>query len=200
MNIYKLQADLQDKILTHLNESAQVLQQVGQRLTPQIEQAAQLLIHSLKSGGKILLCGNGGSAADAQHLATELVVRLNQERAAIPAIALTVNTSILTAVSNDYQFELVFVRQLEALGKPGDILIAISTSGNSGNVIKAVEYARAAGLISIGLTGGTGGRLVQKVDLALVVPSQSVQRIQEAHITIGHILCELVEEALARRD
>jgi D-sedoheptulose 7-phosphate isomerase len=200
VNIYKLQADLQDKILTHLNESAQVLQQVGQRLTPQIEQAAQLLIHSLKSGGKILLCGNGGSAADAQHLATELVVRLNQERAAIPAIALTVNTSILTAVSNDYQFELVFVRQLEALGKPGDILIAISTSGNSGNVIKAVEYARAAGLTSIGLTGGAGGRLVQKVDLALVVPSQSVQRIQEAHITIGHILCELVEEALSCRD
>lgn len=191
---------MQDKIISQLNESAQVLQQVSQLLAPRIEQAAQLMIHSLQSGGKILLCGNGGSAADAQHLAAELVVRLNKERAAIPAVALTVDTSILTAIGNDYQYELVFVRQLEALGRPGDILFAISTSGNSVNVVKAVEYARAAGLISIGLTGGTGGLLIQKADHAIVVPSKSVQRIQEAHITIGHILCELVEEALSRRD
>jgi len=190
---------LKDKIISQLNESAAVKQRLSTVNAEQIEAAAMMMITSLKQGGKILLCGNGGSAADAQHLAAELISRLKLERAAIPALALNVNTSVLTAISNDYQFELVFVRQIEAFGKAGDVLIAISTSGNSPNIIKAVEYAHMAGLKSIGLIGGNGGRLAQKADLPIIVPSDNVQRIQEAHITIGHILCELVEDALFGR-
>lgn len=190
---------MKDKIISQLNESAAVKQRLSAANVEQIEAAAMMMITSLKQGGKILLCGNGGSAADAQHLAAELISRLRLERAAIPALALNVNTSVLTAISNDYQFELVFVRQIEAFGKAGDVLIAISTSGNSPNIIKAVEYAHMAGLKSIGLIGGNGGRLAQKADLPIIVPSDNVQRIQEAHITIGHILCELVEEALFGR-
>jgi len=158
--------------------------------------AAELLIACYRAGGKALLCGNGGSAADAQHLAAELVSRLNLERAAIPALALTTNTSLITAIGNDYKYELVFVRQVEAFGRSGDVLVAISTSGNSENVIKAVEFARVTGIKSIALTGDNGGRLAEKVDLAIIVPSANVQRIQECHITIGHILCELIESAL----
>lgn len=191
---------MQDLILQRLDESAATIKQVSHKLVPQIESAARLVITSLRSGGKVLICGNGGSAADAQHLAAELVGRLRLERSAIPAIALTVDTSILTAISNDYQFELVFVRQIEALGRKGDVLLALSTSGNSPNIIKAVEYAHVAGLHSIGLTGGDGGRLAAKADLSLIVPSDNVQHIQEAHITIGHILCELVESSLYGND
>lgn len=190
---------MKDKIISQLNESAAVKQRLSAANVEQIEAAVMMMITSLKQGGKILLCGNGGSAADAQHLAAELISRLKLERAAIPALALNVNTSVLTAISNDYQFELVFVRQIEAFGKAGDVLIAISTSGNSPNIIKAVEYAHMAGLKSIGLIGGNGGRLAQKADLPIIVPSDNVQRIQEAHITIGHILCELVEDALFGR-
>ena len=155
-----------------------------------------MLINCYRAGGKVLLCGNGGSAADAQHLAAELISRLRLERPAIPALALTTNTSLLTAIGNDYKYDLVFVRQVEAFGRPGDVLIAISTSGESENVIKAVEFARVEGIQSLALTGNKGGRLAGKVDLAIKVPSDNVQRIQECHITIGHILCELIESAL----
>lgn len=155
-----------------------------------------MLIDCYRAGGKVLLCGNGGSAADAQHLAAELISRLRLERPAIPALALTTNTSLLTAIGNDYKYDLVFVRQVEAFGRPGDVLIAISTSGESENVIKAVEFARVEGIQSLALTGNKGGRLAGKVDLAIKVPSDNVQRIQECHITIGHILCELIESAL----
>lgn len=158
------------------------------------------IIAALKKGGKVVFFGNGGSAADAMHLAGELVGHLKLERPAIPAIALTANTSIITAIANDDGYETVFSRQVEALVNKNDVVIAISTSGNSPNVIRAVTAAKAKGARTIGLTGGSGGKLAGVVDLALVVPSNDTQRIQEAHITIGHIICELVERMMAGAD
>ncbi|NLA22839.1 MAG: D-sedoheptulose 7-phosphate isomerase [Candidatus Marinimicrobia bacterium] len=183
-------------MIAQLEESAEVKRQTIVTAVDSIEAAAQMLIDCYRAGGKVLLCGNGGSAADAQHLAAELISRLKLERAAIPALALTTNTSLLTAIGNDYKYDLVFVRQVEAFGKAGDVLIAISTSGESENVIKAVEFSRMQGIKSIALTGAKGGRLAEKVDLAIKIPSDNVQRIQECHITVGHILCELIESAL----
>jgi D-sedoheptulose 7-phosphate isomerase len=161
-----------------------------------VARAAELLIESIKSGGKVLIFGNGGSAADAQHIAAELVNRLNYDRPPIAAIALTTDTSILTSVGNDSAFDDLFERQLRALGREGDIAIAISTSGNSPNVLRAVEAARALGIKTIGLAGRDGGKLAPLVDLAIIVETDSTQRVQETHITIGHILCELIEDAL----
>jgi len=158
--------------------------------------AARKMTESLQKGGKIFLCGNGGSAADSQHIAAELLVRLNFERDALAAIALTTDTSILTASANDYDFGKIFVRQLQGLAKPGDLLIAISTSGNSGNVIQAVEHCQQNNIQTVGLTGKDGGKLAGLADLVITVPSQNVQRIQEGHITIGHILCDIVEKNL----
>ncbi|HRS91891.1 MAG TPA: D-sedoheptulose 7-phosphate isomerase [Candidatus Marinimicrobia bacterium] len=187
---------MHQKIIAQLEESAEVKRQTIITAVDSIEAAAQMLIDCYRTGGKVLLCGNGGSAADAQHLAAELISRLKLERAAIPALALTTNTSLLTAIGNDYKYDLVFVRQVEAFGRAGDVLIAISTSGESENVIKAVEFSRMQGIKSIALTGAKGGRLAEKVDLAIKIPSDNVQRIQECHITVGHILCELIESAL----
>ncbi|HRD17840.1 MAG TPA: D-sedoheptulose 7-phosphate isomerase [Candidatus Marinimicrobia bacterium] len=187
---------MHQKIIAQLEESAEVKRQTIVTAVDSIEAAAQMLIDCYRAGGKVLLCGNGGSAADAQHLAAELISRLKLERAAIPALALTTNTSLLTAIGNDYKYDLVFVRQVEAFGKVGDVLIAISTSGESENVIKAVEFSRMQGIKSIALTGAKGGRLAEKVDIAIKIPSDNVQRIQECHITVGHILCELIESAL----
>jgi D-sedoheptulose 7-phosphate isomerase len=147
----------------------------------------------LADHGKILLAGNGGSAADAQHLAAELVGRFKRERRGLPAIALTTDTSLLTAVANDYGYDQVFRRQVEALGRAGDVLIAISTSGNSPSVLEAVEAAAEQHLTTVALTGGTGGRLASRCDHAIVVPADDTARIQEAHILIGHVLCELVD-------
>ena len=161
-----------------------------------VARAAGVIIDSIKSGGKVLIFGNGGSAADAQHIAAELVNRLNYDRAPIAAIALTTDTSILTSVGNDYSFDELFERQLRALGRAGDVAIAISTSGNSPNVLRAVDAAREIGVATVGLTGRKGGRLAAAVDVALVVEAESTQRIQETHITIGHILCEMIEEEL----
>lgn len=158
--------------------------------------AADLIITSVKTGGKVLIFGNGGSAADAQHIAAELVNRLNYDRPPIAAIALTTDTSILTSVGNDSSFDELFERQLRALGRPGDVALAISTSGNSPNVLRAVAAARELGIKTIALAGRDGGKLADAVDVALVVDARSTQRIQETHITIGHILCELVEDAL----
>lgn len=162
-----------------------------------IEKAAQLIISSLKKGGKLILFGNGGSAADAQHIAAELVGRFKKERKALPAIALTTNTSILTAIANDYGYEQVFKRQVEALAGKNDVVFGISTSGNAKNVIEAVESAGRMGIVTIGLTGGDGGELAKAAGLSIIVPSENTPRIQESHITIGHIICELVEEACA---
>ena len=161
-----------------------------------VARAADLIITSVKTGGKVLIFGNGGSAADAQHIAAELVNRLNYDRPPIAAIALTTDTSILTSIGNDSSFDELFERQLRALGRQGDVALAISTSGNSPNVLRAVAAAREIGIKTIALTGRDGGKLAHTVDVALVVDTQSTQRIQETHITIGHILCELVEDAL----
>ena len=158
--------------------------------------AARAIQTSLRRGGKILLFGNGGGAADAQHISAELVGRFARDREPFPAIALTTDTSILTAVSNDYGFDQVFARQIRALSRPADVVIAISTSGRSPNVLAAVKGARTLGLKTIGLTGGDGGRLVRLVDIALVVPSTNTARIQECHIALGHILCETAEALL----
>jgi D-sedoheptulose 7-phosphate isomerase len=165
-----------------------------------IESAGELLIDTLKQGGKILLCGNGGSAADCQHIAAEFVVRYEKHRRPIAAIALTTDTSILTAHSNDYHFDSVFARQVEALGTENDCLIAISTSGTSKNVLNAAEAAIDKGMAVIGLTGCGGGMLAGIATMSVVVPEQITARIQEAHILIGHWWCGLVEEAFSDRD
>ncbi|HEX38127.1 MAG TPA: SIS domain-containing protein [Candidatus Cloacimonetes bacterium] len=161
-----------------------------------IEETAGIMAGALKSGNKILLCGNGGSAADAQHIATEFIVRFRGDfnRRSLPAIALTTDTSLLTACANDYGFEEIFKRQVEGLGKPGDVLIGISTSGNSPNVYKAIDFARSNNIITILLAGKNGGSIKNIADHAIVVSHDDTARIQEAHITIGHILCRLVEE------
>ncbi len=187
---------LKRNIIAQLEESASVKRELAVSGIGFIVSAAELMIKTIKSGAKILLCGNGGSAADSQHLAAELVSRLKLERAAIPAVALTTNTSTLTAIANDYDFSQVFVRQIEAFGRRNDLLIGISTSGNSENVLKAVDYAREKGLKTIVMTGGNGGKLAGKADVDIIVPSEDVQRIQESHITIGHILCDLLEQSI----
>ncbi len=150
----------------------------------------------VKGGNKVLLCGNGGSAADCQHIAAELVGRFNMERRALPAIALTTDTSILTAVANDYSFDRIFERQVEALGQEGDVLIGISTSGNSENVLKAVEKAKEMGILTVGFLGRDGGKLAGIVDHAFIVKNFSTPRIQEVHITLGHVLCDFIEKYL----
>ena len=161
-----------------------------------VARAVEIIINSIQSGGKVLIFGNGGSAADAQHIAAELVNRLNYDRPPIAAIALTTDTSILTSIGNDSSFDELFERQLRALGRAGDVAIAISTSGNSPNVLRAIASARAVGIKTIAFAGRGGGKLAAEVDLALVVEADSTQRIQETHITIGHILCEMIEEEL----
>lgn len=160
-----------------------------------IQQIAERLITSLKNGHKLIVCGNGGSAADAQHMVAELVGRFAMERRPFPAIALTTNSSILTAWANDYSYETVFSRQVEALAQNGDVLIGISTSGNSPNILRAIESARSKGVCTIGLSG-EGGKLANTTDLCLCIPSRNTPRIQEAHITVIHILCALIEERL----
>ncbi len=162
-----------------------------------IEECARILIDTFERGGKVLLCGNGGSAADAQHIAAEFVGRYETERKALPSIALTTDTSALTALANDYDFERIFARQVEALAGEGDTLIAISTSGNSPNVIAAVMAARGRGCRVIGLTGAKGKKLAGLTDACILVPSERTARIQEAHITIAHIWCEMVDAAIA---
>ena len=165
-------------------------------LAPAIRQAAALLAGSLSQGGKIMLCGNGGSAADSQHLAAELTGRFLEDRRPLAAMALSTDTSALTCIGNDYSFDEVFSRQVTGLGRSGDCLLAISTSGNSRNVMRAAEAAREAGMRVIGLLGRDGGALRGLCDVALIVPSPTTARIQEAHIFIGHTLCAMVEEAL----
>jgi len=179
-----------------LNESISVSKAIIENRVGEIDSIAQLVVRTYRFGGKVLLLGNGGSAADAQHIAAELVGKFALKRRAFPAIALTTNSSILTAVANDYGYGKVFSRQVEALAGDKDLVIAISTSGDSTNVIKAIKAARLLGAQTVGLTGGDGGRLAAAVDVALIVPSDCTPRIQEAHILIGHIICELVEKEL----
>ncbi len=176
-----------------LRVSAELSVTVARESSGVIFEAALLITRCLRNGGKVLFFGNGGSAADAQHLAAELVGRFVRERAGLPAIALTTDSSILTAVGNDYGFEQVFARQIQALGRAGDVAVALSTSGNSANVLEGVKEARKRKLKTIGLTGKDGGALAQRADVAVTIPSTSTARIQECHIAIGHLFCELVD-------
>lgn len=187
-----------NSIKKQLLQSAKVKELVAENQADVILDIGKLCAKTLTNGGKLMFCGNGGSAADSQHLVTELVVRLSakHERKALAAIALTTDTSILTACSNDYGYDMIFARQVEALGKDGDVLIAISTSGNSPNVLKAVELASNMNITTIGFTGSTGGKLVSLADKCLVVPSEVVQYIQETHIAVGHILIGIIESEL----
>jgi D-sedoheptulose 7-phosphate isomerase len=180
-----------------LTESAEVKRQVAEQCLGSLLAAADLIAETFRGGGKVLLCGNGGSAADCQHMATEFVSRLRKdfERPALPAIALTTDTSFITAFANDCGFDGVFERQVSALGRPGDLLVAISTSGNSTNVVRAVEMALVSGMRVVVLTG-SGGRLASLGDVAIAVPSSNTQYVQEAHLAIEHVICELVEQAL----
>lgn len=186
-----------DEIRRQLGESVRVKQAFSDALVARIADFAQRSAEAIRRGGKLVLFGNGGSAADAQHLAAELVVRLRTERPGLPALALTTNTSILTAAGNDYGFERIFSRQMESLVGPHDVVVALSTSGTSPNIVKAMETARARGSFLVALTGETGGALAGKVDILLDVPSRDPQRIQESHITIGHIVCSLIEHLVA---
>jgi D-sedoheptulose 7-phosphate isomerase len=183
-------------IKEQLRESAELKLKLAKELPRQLTAVARELTTCLKNGNKVLLCGNGGSAADAQHLAAELVGRFRKERRGLAALALTTDTSVLTAVGNDFSFEEIFSRQVEALGNAGDVLVAISTSGTSKNVLAAVRKARSMRLRTIGLLGSRGGQIAALVDHAIIVPSSDAQRIQECHITLAHILCELVELSL----
>jgi len=187
-----------DLIKKEIRESVQLKNRVAEELSEKIIEVAQALARCIKDGGKILLCGNGGSAADAQHLAGELVVRLSSDytRSALPAITLSSNDYVLTACANDFGFEQVFSRQIEALGKPEDVLLCISTSGNSPNLIKAAEKAKEKKMKTLGLLGKDGGKLNSLSDLSIIVPSDNTPRIQETHICVCHILCELIEKEL----
>ena len=187
-----------DVIKSSLREGAELSIVVARDCSTAIFEAADLITTCLRAGGKLLFFGNGGSAADAQHLAAEFVGRFVRERAGLPAIALTTDSSILTAVGNDYGFDQIFARQVQALGRPGDVAIAISTSGNSPNIIEGVKAARKGYLKTIGLSGKDGGLLATEADAVITIASTSTARIQECHITIGHLFCELTEEALAR--
>jgi D-sedoheptulose 7-phosphate isomerase len=183
-----------ETIRTQLRESCQVKQSFSEELLAAIETFAQRSADALTHGSKLVFFGNGGSAADAQHLSAELVVRLRANRPGLAALALTTNTSVLTAAGNDFGFERIFERQVESLVAKGDVLVALSTSGDSPNVLRAVDAGARRGAFRVALTGQTGGQLAGKVDLLLNVPSTDPQRIQEAHITIGHIACALIEQ------
>jgi D-sedoheptulose 7-phosphate isomerase len=190
--------DAKKFIIDSLIESAETKHKIKDQLLEDIIKAVDLLSACFNNGNKLLLCGNGGSAADCQHIATELMIRLSHhiQRPALPAIALTTDTSNLTAGGNDIGFENVFARNVDGLGNKGDVLLAISTSGNSPNVVKAVEMAHKNRMKVIGFLGGNGGKLKDTVDLHIIIPSSNVQRIQEGHITVAHIICELVEDKL----
>ena len=162
----------------------------------QVAQAAMQIVRALRAGGKVLFFGNGGSAADAQHLAAEFTGRYLKERRALPALALHGNSSAVTAIGNDYGFDLVFARQMEALGKEGDVAVGISTSGNSRNVLRALEAAKSKAIYTVALTGASGGLMKEVADCTLCVPSDETPRIQECHILMGHIICEIAEEML----
>lgn len=183
-------------IVSQLRTNREVSERIENELSPQIAEVAIFLIETFRRGGKLLVMGNGGSAADSQHFAAEIVSRFRMERPGLPAIAMTTDSSILTAIGNDYGFDLIFRRQVEALAMPGDMVIGISTSGNSANVKCALELARDKGCLTAALLGGDGGGIKNVCDLALVVPSDETPRIQEGHIAIIHIVCDLVEKTM----
>ncbi len=185
---------MQDKIQRIFNESIEVKRQALARNHLQIEHAAKIMIQSLENGGKIFLFGNGGSAADSQHIAAELVGRFQKERRSLAAIALSTDTSIITALGNDYSFDIIFSRQIEGLGRADDVAVGLSTSGNSQNVIEGIKAAKKIGMKTISLAGNDGGQIAQLTDVSLIVPSRNTARVQESHSCLAHILCELVED------
>ncbi len=187
---------MQKRIVAELQENIDVKSEVIKSLAPKIEEIAKSLIFTLKQGNKILIAGNGGSAADAQHFAAELVGRFKKDRASLPAIALTTDTSIITSIGNDYGFDKIFSKQVEALGKSGDIFIGISTSGSSKNLIEAINIAKKKNVKTISLLGRSGGEISKISDISLIVPSNNTPRIQETQGTIIHILCNLIEQEM----
>jgi D-sedoheptulose 7-phosphate isomerase len=189
---------MQQKIINTIKESVRVKNTLMEipEIINSIESIVNKIVYCYRNGGKVLFCGNGGSAADAQHLAAELSGRFYYDRDPLHAEALHVNTSYLTAVANDYSYNEVYARLVKAMGRKGDILIGLSTSGNSGNILRAINQAKDSGMITIGLTGVTGGKMRDLCDLIVKVPSEDTPRIQECHILIGHIICELVEAQL----
>jgi D-sedoheptulose 7-phosphate isomerase len=188
--------NFEEKIRAMADDSLEAKRRFFEQSGRDVARAARMIIESMRGGGKLLIFGNGGSAADAQHIAAELAFKMGRERDALPALALTTDTSLLTAISNDRSFDYIFARQIQALGREGDIVLAISTSGNSPNVIEAVKQARAMQIEIIGLLGAGGGKVGAMVDLALVVPSGETPRIQEVHIAASHIICQLIEDEL----
>jgi D-sedoheptulose 7-phosphate isomerase len=186
-----------DRVAQAFADSIELHRAVASGDLSPVVQAARVVVAALTNGGKLLVCGNGGSASDAQHVAAELVGRFERQRRALPALALTVDTSVLTSIANDFSYEQVFARQLEAIGGPHDVLLAISTSGRSVNVVRAIERAKSLGLKSIALTAGDGGVIGSLVDVHINVPSRATARAQEVHRTILHAMCELVEAAVA---
>lgn len=190
---------MKEAIIKIIQESAELKLRFGQKNAETLSQVIKLIVEAFKAGNKLLLFGNGGSAADAQHIAAEFINRYLIERPPLPAIALTTDTSVLTSISNDYSFQDVFGKQIKALGKSGDVAIGISTSGKSVNVLKGIKVAKEMGLKTVALVGGDGGELAKIADLALIVESASTPRIQEVHITIGHIICEMVDLLLFQK-
>jgi D-sedoheptulose 7-phosphate isomerase len=180
-------------VIEELNDHQQLIKKVIEQLTGNIEKACEMIVLAIQNGNKVLIAGNGGSAADAQHIAAELSGRFVKHRKALPGIALTTDTSALTAIANDYGYDHVFSRQLEALAQPGDLFIGISTSGNSLGILNAFETARKFGCKTLGLSGWAGGKMNSLCDLNIIVPSEVTARIQEMHILIGHILCKAVD-------
>lgn len=191
---------MKEQIRRWFQESADAKLKFAAEYAERIQLVSSLIVDALRRDNKVLLFGNGGSAMDASHVAAEFVGRYRRERHPLAAIALSSDQAKLTCIANDYDFSEIFSRQIRALGRPGDVAIAISTSGNSLNIVKAVEMAREVGMITIGWTGGNGGKLVSLVDHVFVVPSDVVARIQETHITLGHVLCELIDEALLGKE
>jgi len=188
--------NINETIASHFNEHLEIISEIPSLFSMSIENASIQTSESLAKGGTLFWCGNGGSAADSQHLAAELVGRFKNNRKALRSVALTTDTSVLTCIANDYSYDDIFSRQLEALGRDGDVLVAISTSGNSENVSRALISAKELGVKTIALLGKDGGKAKELADLSIVIPSNSTARIQEAHILIGHILCDLIEREL----
>ncbi|MCX5699887.1 MAG: D-sedoheptulose 7-phosphate isomerase [Candidatus Omnitrophica bacterium] len=189
---------MRERIKDILLESIQVKEEILRNQIGQIAQVAQLMIDCLKKDGKVIVFGNGGSASDSQHIAAELVGRFKKDRSALAAISLTTNTAILTSLANDYGYDVVFSRQVEALGNKNDVVLGISTSGKAKNVALGIKQAKKMGIKTVALSGGDGGDIVKLADVSLVVPSKITARIQEAHITIAHIICEMIEQELCQ--
>lgn len=189
---------MHERIKDVLLESIQVKEEILRNQIGQIAEIAELMINCLKKDGKVIVFGNGGSASDSQHIAAELVGRFKKDRSALAGIALTTNTSILTSLANDYGYDVVFSRQIEALGKKNDVVLGISTSGKAKNVVLGIKQAKKMGIKTVALSGADGGDIVKLADVSLVVPSKITARIQEAHITIAHIICEMIEQELCQ--